>query len=332
LTCRALIGCIGAATTTNIAFEANATSLTAGDWAEITLLALDADGLVDQAFIDTVTLNDTGALIGPTDVQLQAGRGSFSVRSLATLSTVFAITSQHSMTTNATLTLSWTPAPTATIAMLDLGLSPVKSRLSNNVLVGDTLTIVVQALDTFGNLNTAESGEALLNATSIFQGTSNASFQDGVAEFQITSNLAQSLQLTASLARSSAIQTEPQNATFYRDANVVFRAMAPAVVGTSRQVELAIVNRAGAILTGLDLSLDLSFSGSGTGVKTVQVFSGEGSTRVRSFAAEEVVVSIVTISDPSISIATDAEVTFFPGIECNTMEYTLAPLLTSCYY
>ena len=153
-------------------------------------------------------------------------------------------------------------------------------------------------------LNLNSNGSLLTPAT--------VAFAAGRASFNVSSSLPQRVAVQATLAVDPGVQAAA-TLTFYLDAHYIVSAPASALVGSSEEVRVQVRNRAGFLLSSIDANLELQFSGSASGITSLIVISGEGTTRIRDFVAEDVQVQIASSSRPDVGFASSAAIRFISG-------------------
>ena len=206
-----------------------------------------------------------------------------------------------------------TSGPTVELVVDDLNFDAVKTRLSNNAIVGDTVTAVVRAYDAFGNAAVHDNQDAVAqtNCTDATV-TAPASFDRGVFAAGISSTSPLLCSVSVSLLANSSIRAEA-NVQFYLDGNVEFVAWpAVATVGTSVAVDIAVRDRAGNILP-LDTDIVVAASRTMSGTGTVRIISGEGTVRLATTVSGPVELSLQDPLSSGYSIANTTSFTFLAG-------------------
>ena len=146
---------------TAIILTSTSTEVEAGEDIPVTLTAVDASGQRDKTFFGTLSLDDSGSVMSPQDIELQVGQATVLLRSLQATTVTVSVSDQQATgldVSAAQLQLTWYPGPIDTITL---------STLPSQAVVDTAQSLRVEGKDYLGNtVEDAFTVKIITNSTS----------------------------------------------------------------------------------------------------------------------------------------------------------------------
>jgi len=142
---------------------------------------------------------------------------TFTVPQQVTL-TLVNTTSSHDPSLDLPQSITFFTGPSAVIRMDKLVYDSVKTQTSNNLIVGDSVTITIRAFDVFGNPAIYENRQITLRTNGSATGTGAVAFTQGITSITIRDAVAETLLISlVDTAGIGADVSDTQVFTYYTD-------------------------------------------------------------------------------------------------------------------
>lgn len=192
----------------------------------------------------------------------------------------------------------------------------IKTATSNNLLIGDVLSVTLRGFDAFDNAAVLDDGTIGITASgSATPSLSTLTLSSGVVTTDISNTVAEVVTIGVQITDGRTADVSATfDVEFFEDRNYVILDPTDSEVDSLVVVTVEVINRAGDRVQDEDRDVTLAVSGSGTGGGVIAISLGRGIGSVTSTVAETIQLSLVDSEGTGLSVASSQDLEFFAGV------------------